>query len=454
MTENSARHDGASISASSFTLMFLPLGDQRYQVRFERPDGGITSESLYYGYTQKIDAIMLLLRTTLEKIREKLTLTLNLNIELNRAVAVLKEIYELGRSIWIQLLGKDGLRDLWVYTGRYRNNGNTNKTLRIEFIAPPHWIIPIEILPLGPQNTTELRPDDLEAVKTFVRLLPAFSAEIRYLLWPAKMSPAEAGDKSLRKNLLPSNMPIPIRPFIPLLFLWYEGGPQASEARQYIWSLDNTIIKPDGAFPNKTQFNTKESLSRLLMEQGTSLAREQGGTPVPIVHIHSHGDIPAIADIDKIHLGNIYQLIFGYYKNTDYLSKIIQKALLPEPENFEVSHGDLLKAIDINASLDEAGPFVFVNACGGVAPTYMGGLDLPSIFLENGYRAVIGSRVSIPGLVAEYIARQFYSYLLKEHTLSECLLLSRNDLFNNYHNPSGVFYTIYGQSLLRIDRQQ
>jgi hypothetical protein len=58
--------------------------------------------------------------------------------------------------------------------------------------------------------------------------------------------------------------------------------------------------------------------------------------------------------------------------------------------------------------------------------------------------------VPIDGQVAEYIARRFYSHLLTGCDLAAALLNARNDLLDQYGNPLGALYTIFGESGLYI----
>lgn len=445
MTE--ADLSASSARDSTFTLSFVQSGS-KYTVLFGRGDHNSSVAEIHQAPIKRVeDDVLPLIRNTLESVRKELTLNLDYNNAPDRPADALKEMYRQGLSIWQPLIGNRGLIKLWSCMRQYREK-NPGMIPSIEFKAPADWVIPFEILPLDSFEETELPPIP-EQIKRYAKLFPAFSAEIRQIgLTPADGADESSPERMFGRDLLPSNKKIPGKPFIPLLFLWHEGGPQATEGMQAVWSLPDTI-RSDGPFPSVAANNTSAALARLLLEQGISLPSR--GIPYGIVHVHAHGEIPTMKDIPDLTVAGRYKLRFGYKKPAWFgFSSTI--------EEVEVSNGDLASVTTrdmLSAPLAEAGPFIFINACGGNAPSFSGGLGLAKEFLERGYRAVIGPRVSIPGQVAEYMAKRFYEHLLavKGCTLGKALLLARNDLLNVKLNPLGALYTIFGESLLNIEQE-
>ena len=443
----------------SFTLSIVPGPCQTYKVRLESPFTDLAPIE-HTGYSHNLENnVPLLIDTTLENVQDTFFNSNALKIKPGQALKALVNLHNSGREIWLDIIGIKMLGRLWSYVRSIRSKIGNKINLRIELKAPAHWLIPIEILPLNQLPSIEPTANaDWQKIQATAKELAAFSAEIRYLILP----PEAVTQNKSSGDLLPSFKPIPATPSIPLLFLWCKGAPRAAEAQQYIWSLNNDVIKPKGPFPNRKSFNTPDSLAKLLIEKGNSSVNHDNDTPVRIVHVHSHGEI--IKDYRIVPPGKEYRLQFCYevkkekrwndFFNPSETRKVIVSKSHLSTAMLNIFVNGNQEEYHLSNFLEEIAPFIFINACHGNAKLPSGDLGLAEKFLESGYSAVIGPNVPIPGKVADYIAKHFYENLLsktKNSTLATSILQARNDLLEEHNNPLGALYTVYGQSLLRID---
>lgn len=496
--------------ASSFTITFTLENQNEYKASLEI--GGCTFE-----HTDDLSIFknLPLITRNLEAVHKKLSDTESLEIFPYDAVKALIYLYEIGIKIWYKLIGNELLIKIWGYLDKVRRNRRIVRieVLTPPYWIVPIEILPLqsgdELLSASSDLLKSSEPSESknsELKKNVFKLaygLAGFTSEIRYLF--------------LQKNFpFPSNDPISFKDFMPLLFLWYEGSPMAEEAKKFIFSLNSaTPVKPDGAFPNNQKYNTPKSLAKLLIEQGASSARKNicknNGIPADIVHIHAHGEVPS-QDCPKVTATDSYHLIFRYKSHKSLPSLLYDKLVNQDEEKVIVSNSDLdyaksslgyaesratlreeitllalwwkwclriqsdrsrkaeafnawfvslayylayyIESKKVEETFDRHGPFIFINACRSNAQSYIGSSGFAKDFLKDyGYRAVIGPTITIPGSVAEYIARHFYTHLLdkdKDITLALALLQAKRDLLEEHNNPLGMLYTIFGQSLLKI----
>jgi hypothetical protein len=437
--------------APSLTLSFEPKGAGGYEVLLNKGSSG--SITIGQGRNTYIENDVLpFIRETLEEIRSQFGGLIDHKASPYDAFDVLTKLKKKGNVIWNMLLDEAGLTRLKALA---RNNeSKTPKALALEYKTPPEWPIPVELLPLYPAPKAASPADEVD-LSNFARIFPAFRNTIRHVFLD---SSDDGGDGHLptEKSIQSSSG------MLPLLFLWHDGAPSADEAYKAIRALRNSSIAaapdsavvPDGPFPCEAKFPSKRDLAQLLMEQGWYRPDSQGGTTSAIVHIHAHGEI------GRAGLA-AHTLRFAYRRRNGALRLVPGSRRSVPVTNEDLSDvvGDLTdlaasdvasRAIDPASLRSQNGPFIFINACGGTAPSYSGGLGLAGLFLRHGYRAVIGPRVAIPGSVAECMARHFYEQLLSGCDLAEALLNSRTRLFRECLNPLGALYAVHGESGLHI----
>ncbi len=346
----------------------------------------------------------------------------------DRAGHFLAEIDTIGTTFLRHLLNSDhGWKQFrMLFRLAVREQERRGLQLRIDLQTPKDWPIPLEILPLGQRPRRE-PPRTAAEVAAYAKVFPAFQAVLRHTL--------------LDVGKLPTERRIAKRPGIRLLFLWYDGAAGAAQALQSISSLPQPFLpprRPEDVLPSEGRYDSTEKLARLLVEQGEAVRGEDGGTRYSVVHIHAH------ADTGKPSTHKAHTLKFAFRTRPRWWFRgRLHEVLIPNGK-LDVEAGDASRP-------RPDGPLLFVNACGGAAGSHSGGLGLAHNFLLSGYRAVIGPRVSVPGQVAECLARYFYEALPAPLDLGGALLAARRGLLSKYCNPLGALYTIHGESQLYID---
>jgi hypothetical protein len=102
-------------------------------------------------------------------------------------------------------------------------------------------------------------------------------------------------------------------------------------------------------------------------------------------------------------------------------------------------------------SLDQRA-VVVLNACGSsyVDPRTAG--SFPRWFVANGHRAFVGTQINVPNSLAAEWARRMYEALLGEppRTLGEANVVAGRGLLDDWKNPLGLVYAVYGEPELSI----
>lgn len=95
------------------------------------------------------------------------------------------------------------------------------------------------------------------------------------------------------------------------------------------------------------------------------------------------------------------------------------------------------------------GALVFLNACetGALGER---GENLLGLFRSRNATAIIGSETLLPDPLAGWFAIHFYYKLMRGTPISTALVDARRELLNKISNPIGLFYTLYGNPLLRV----
>jgi hypothetical protein len=95
-------------------------------------------------------------------------------------------------------------------------------------------------------------------------------------------------------------------------------------------------------------------------------------------------------------------------------------------------------------------PLVFMNACDTSTINPASAASFVQLFLENGNRGFIGTETKIPDQVAAQYSHLFYSHLLDGETVGHAMHQAKWDLLQQFKNPLGVLYTLYGNPDLAI----
>ena len=117
--------------------------------------------------------------------------------------------------------------------------------------------------------------------------------------------------------------------------------------------------------------------------------------------------------------------------------------------NFSITLQDLVtRRIRINNH-----PLVIMNACetNTLNPLYSS--HFAAWFLDNGARGVVTTECAVSDSFAADFIQKLYDLLLVGKNVGESLLLTRQHFWENFSNPSGLLYTMYGPPAIRLSRQ-
>ena len=95
-------------------------------------------------------------------------------------------------------------------------------------------------------------------------------------------------------------------------------------------------------------------------------------------------------------------------------------------------------------------PLIILNACetGNLNPLYTS--YFAAAFLKYGARGVVATECAVPDSFAADFAEQLYAHLLAGEPLGESLLATRRYFLEEYHNPSGLLYSMYAPPSIRL----
>jgi hypothetical protein len=95
-------------------------------------------------------------------------------------------------------------------------------------------------------------------------------------------------------------------------------------------------------------------------------------------------------------------------------------------------------------------PIVFLNTCDSAQIWNAIEDSFVSLFLSKGARAVLGTESTIPVVLADEFGRSVLESMIGGSTLGRAVLDGRNRLLNEYQNPLGLCYCIYGDASARL----
>jgi CHAT domain-containing protein len=95
-------------------------------------------------------------------------------------------------------------------------------------------------------------------------------------------------------------------------------------------------------------------------------------------------------------------------------------------------------------------PLVVLNACetGNLNPLYTA--NFAAAFLKYGALGVVATECAVPDAFAADFAQQLYTHLLAGEPLGESLLATRRYFLEEYHNPTGLLYSMYAPPSIRL----
>ena len=95
-------------------------------------------------------------------------------------------------------------------------------------------------------------------------------------------------------------------------------------------------------------------------------------------------------------------------------------------------------------------PLIIMNACetGNLNPLYTS--HFVGSFLKYGARGVVATECAVPDSFAADFAHKLYGHLLAGELLGESLLATRRYFLHEYHNPSGLLYSMYAPPSIRL----
>ncbi len=97
-------------------------------------------------------------------------------------------------------------------------------------------------------------------------------------------------------------------------------------------------------------------------------------------------------------------------------------------------------------------PVVFLNACESAKMDGRFYDGFVPRLLAMGACAVIGSDCDIPSLFGAHFGIRFLEGFLKSGTVGEVLLAVRKTLLDDYHNPLGLIYRVFGNADVKLSR--
>lgn len=118
-------------------------------------------------------------------------------------------------------------------------------------------------------------------------------------------------------------------------------------------------------------------------------------------------------------------------------------------DNFPISLVDMeVYGISMSSS-----PLIIMNACetGNLNPLYTS--YFADALLQRGARGVVATECAVPDEFAADFAEQLYHHLFRGQELGVSLLTVRKYFLDKYQNPTGLLYSMYAPSAIRLHRK-
>jgi hypothetical protein len=223
-------------------------------------------------------------------------------------------------------------------------------------------------------------------------------------------------------------------PAMPLQLLTYEMAGASAEVDHLSRRLGQ--IEMDGPWPGPelTDEEVRELLIDALFDPSTSLdGRHRTGIPIQVQHFACHCATENQTDVG-------YTIILGG----------------PDDRRRAISLGAIRQGFRQRAQARGRGlgarPLVVVNACGSARIDKGTRRSFQQWFLNNRHRGYVGTETDIPDVVAAAFAERLYDALLAGRPLGEAIVIARRRLLNEWGNPLGLLYVLYGDPALAIEK--
>lgn len=300
----------------------------------------------------------------------------------------------------------------------------------IEVKCPRDTILPIEMLPLG-LNGNVTPPRTREEVFQNALFLGGFSCRIRYVLYD--MNP---DDKHSANNGLLQSRDWASRHFV--AYLRSRAAPFWDDMESFFTS--NHLSEGfRGPYPRDDIVNSPEDLALYMLAPQlleSSIAPLDGASEGdPILYVHAHGR-------QGLALGDSFFFEFEYRAGRKK-SPII------------VNLRDIRKARKrvsfLNSKVSTSS--LFLNSCYTAGDLGKELLSCSMMLLDAGIDSLVAPRDETPAGVARELAQAYYRFLLPPEgnnlrmSCGEAILAARIYLLAQYHNPLGVIYSHYGNSV-------
>jgi hypothetical protein len=367
---------------------------------------------------------------TLDKIGEKHLLSLNKIARWGvvdriqspeRGGELLSELNEKGSSALLDMLGRGSgmsnrLQRIEQFFDRVIRNLSGGSIPKLE-LSSPVTDLPLELMPalpgrprFIPRSGTTLAD---EAGECFVGL--------RFAVRRTDLSCGNVPEWRLRAD--PSLNRVVIAPYAHLDFSRFERQMRRLEGLPCFHVKeplpDEAMIAAPGC---------AATTAKLLIEGGEPPREE-------IVHVTAHGLVEDEASYE-------HGLLFGgkgFWRNGEV----------------QVTRSKMDQAIRSRSGpAAEDGPLAVFSACGTADVAYEAPSTIADTFLSAGYRAVVAPLVSINVNSAMEVASAFFEGLSRAESVGEALVRTRMNLLRMHANPLAMLYMCYGESRLRIDKQQ
>lgn len=341
--------------------------------------------------------------------------------ELQRGVDLISDLNEKGSSPMLDMLGRDGELDNKIqrierfFTETIRKLGaGSIPTLQI---SSPVGDLPIELMPMLPG-----RPKFLARSRdTLAEEAAACFIGLRFAVRRTDLTSGNLPDWRLCTD--PSLEQVVIAPYAHLDFSRFE---------QEMRRLDDIpCFHVRDPMPSEAMISSPGCAARTaeLLIEGGELPREG------IVHVTAHGLVDGDASYE-------HGLLFGgkgFWRKNEV----------------QVTRSKIDHAIRYRSSpATKDGPLAVFSACGTADVRYEAPSTIADTFLSAGYRAVIAPLVSIHVNSAMEVASTFFEAIGRTESVGEALVRTRMKLLREYSNPLAMLYVCYGESHLRIDKEQ
>jgi CHAT domain len=244
--------------------------------------------------------------------------------------------------------------------------------------------------------------------------------------------------------------------------LIYPDDLSNSLSYEHFWGMNHVVsrviigvVRP-GAFISPVIQNASLPKLGLLTYRGFPAAMEQ---EIPIFN-----QLAANEQITLLHLQDLdpkkkqeeLRVLRSFWENNFDFVHIACHAFYKEEDpslsyitvsdNFPIS----LRDIELYDIFLKGHPLIILNACGTGNLNSLSTSRIAATFLRHGARGVVATECALPDAFAAKFSEQLYRHLFAGETLGQSLLVARRHFFENFLNPLGLLYSLYGPPSIRL----